>query len=183
MESWTNTLSSATLVVKIKNRGDAAYRQDVYGESIIVERHFTLQGSSGFKIRSVNGKVVSTKRAELDEIIDFYTFQLDNPVNVLTQDMARQFLNTSSELEKYKFFIRGVQLEQLDNDYILLTDSLDAVDGRLDTIEDDCKILHDDFKRAEAKFNISQQQDGLRGRFEAMSRQMAWAQVEEQERV
>ena len=37
--------------------------------------------------------------------------QVDNPMNILTQDAAYQFINHSSEGEKYKFFINEVQLE------------------------------------------------------------------------
>lgn len=102
---------------------------------------------------------------------------------MLTQDLARQFLNSSSEAEKYKFFIKGVQLEQLDHDYILLADSLDSVNAHHDTIKEDVEILNESAKKAFAKYELSLQQETLRVRWERLSRQMAWAQVEEVERV
>jgi len=171
------------LQIKIKNQGDGAFRQDVYGNSIIVERHFTLGGTSGFKLKASNGKVVSTKRAELDDITDFYSLQLDNPVNVLTQDQARQFLNNSSALDKYKFFMRGIQLEQLDHDYTLLADSLDAADAHMDSIAEDAKMLDIAWKQAEDKVRRAKQQATVREKIIRYRDQMAWAQVEEQERL
>ena len=45
-----------SLVVKIKNAGSDAYQNDVYGDSILVERHFSKSGSSGFKIRNEQGR-------------------------------------------------------------------------------------------------------------------------------
>jgi len=171
------------LQIKIKNQGDGAFRQDVYGNSIIVERHFTLSGTSGFRLKASNGKVVSTKRAELDDITDFYSLQLDNPVNVLTQDQARQFLNNSSALDKYKFFMRGIQLEQLDHDYTLLADSLDAADAHMESIEEDAKMLDVACKQAEEKVERAKQQATVREKILRYRDQMAWAQVEEQERL
>lgn len=97
---------SATIIVRIKNQGDGAYMPDEYGKSIIVERHFSRNGTSGFKLKSENGRIISTKKAELDAITDFFSLQIDNPMNVLSQDMARQFLSTSSPAEKYKFLDR-----------------------------------------------------------------------------
>lgn len=175
--------SACTLQIKIKNQGDGAFRPDVYGNSIIVERHFTLSGTSGFKLKASSGKVISTKRAELDDITDFYSLQLDNPVNVLTQDQARQFLNNSSALDKYKFFMRGIQLEQLDHDYTLLADSLDATDAHMDSIADDKANLEAKYKSAEEKLERAKQQETLRDKIRRCRHQMAWAQVEEQERI
>jgi chromosome segregation ATPase len=147
-----------------------------------VERHFTINGTSGFKLKTATGKVVSTKRAMLDEITDFYALQLDNPVNVLTQDMARQFLNSSSSLEKYKFFMKGIQLEQLDHDYTLLSDSLDGVDAHLESLLEDENALKVRVDQAEKKLKQCDRQENLREKMLQSQRQMAWAQVEEQER-
>ena len=114
----------AVLAVKIKNQGQDAYKPDIFGESVIVERHFSKTGSSGFKIKTALGQTYSIKKQEVDEIVEYYALQVDNPLNILSQDNARQFLNSSTKNQKYKFFIEGVQLQQLDNDYRLISESL-----------------------------------------------------------
>ena len=119
----------------------------------------------------------------MDDISDYYALQLDNPVNVLTQDMARQFLNSSSPADKYRFFVKGVQLEQLDNDYTILCDSLDLVDTQMEHIDEGCKILKDEARKAEEKLKKSDRQENIREKIRMYGRQMAWAQVEEQEKV
>jgi len=118
----------------------------------------------------------------LDEVTDFYALQLENPVNVLTQDMARQFLNSSSNSEKYKFFMKGIQLEQLDHDYTLLSDSLDGVDAHLESLLEDENALKAKVDQAEKKLKQCDRQENLRDKMTQAQRQMAWAQVEEQER-
>ncbi|KAL4864957.1 hypothetical protein BDV12DRAFT_175340 [Aspergillus spectabilis] len=174
---------SATIVVRIKNHGDGAYLPDDFGKSIIVERHFTKSGASSFKIKSESGRIISTKRAELDAIIDHFTLQFENPMNVLSQDMARQFLSSSSPAEKYKFFVKGVQLEQLDQDYRLIEESGDQIEEKLRSKEQDISILRNRRDAAQKKLEISDQQESLRDRIRTLRNQMAWAQVEEQERI
>ncbi|KAL2003571.1 hypothetical protein VTN02DRAFT_3237 [Thermoascus thermophilus] len=174
---------SATIIVRIKNQGDGAYMPDDYGKSIIVERHFSRNGTSGFKIKSETGRIVSTKKAELDAITDFFSLQIDNPMNVLSQDMARQFLSTSSPAEKYKFFVKGVQLEQLDHDYRLIEESVDQIEEKLNGRRDDLKILESRKDRAQRRLEMSDQYQSLRDKIRNLRSQMAWAQVEELERI
>ncbi|KAL2816854.1 P-loop containing nucleoside triphosphate hydrolase protein [Aspergillus cavernicola] len=174
---------NATIVVRIKNRGDGAYLPDDYGMSINVERHFSKSGASSFKIKSENGRIISTKRAELDAIIDHFTLQFENPMNVLSQDMARQFLSSSSPAEKYKFFVKGVQLEQLDQDYRLIEESADQIEAKLRSKKEGISILENRRNAAHKRLELSDQQESLRNRIRSLRNQMAWAQVEEQERI
>ncbi|KKK17220.1 DNA repair protein [Aspergillus ochraceoroseus] len=174
---------AATIVVRIKNQGEGAYMPDDYGKSIIVERHFSKNGTSGFKIKSESGRIISTKKAELDAIIDYFTLQFENPMNVLSQDMARQFLSSSSPAEKYKFFVKGVQLEQLDQDYRLIEESADQIEEKLGSKEQDIGILKNRRDAAKRKLEISDQHESLRSRIRNLRNQMAWAQVEEQEQM
>lgn len=173
----------AAIVVRIKNQGDGAYLPDDFGNSIIVERHFAKNGTSGFKIKAENGRIISTKKAELDSIIDYFTLQFDNPMNVLSQDMARQFLSTSSPAEKYKFFVKGVQLEQLDQDYRLIEESVDQILEKLQSKQQDIKVLENRRNAANQRLDISDRHESLRNKIRNIRNQMAWAQVEEQEKV
>ena len=169
------------LSIKLKNAGEAGYSQEVYGNSIIVERHFNRAGTSGFKLKSVSGKIISTRKADLEDITDYFALQIDNPMTILTQDMARQFLNNSSPQEKYKFFIKGVQLEQLAQDYQLLEELIDQTETTFPEKEDTVKILDGIAEKAKAVFAMSEKQENIRKRVRQLSLQMAWAQVEEQE--
>lgn len=174
---------SATIIVRIKNQGDGAYMPNEYGKSIIVERSFSKSGTSGFKIKSEAGKIISTKKGDLDAITDYFNLQIDNPMNVLSQDMARQFLSSSSPAEKYKFFVKGVQLEQLDADYRIIEQYIDQMKESLEVQREDLKILRATKEKAQRRLELSDQRNTLRQRIRNLRAQMAWAQVENQERV
>ncbi|KAK4549245.1 hypothetical protein LTR36_007703 [Oleoguttula mirabilis] len=173
---------SASLAVKIKNHGDAAFKPDIYGRSITVERHFSKSGGSGFKLKNAEDKTISTKKADLDEILDFFAFQLDNPINVLSQDKARQFLSNSSPTEKYKFFIRGTQLEMLDNDYKLIEEHYDNIEAKLRSRKDDIAVLKSKAEEAEKRKKRLDATRVLVAKIKELQHEHAWAQVEEQEK-
>ena len=178
-----NMPRAAVLSVKIKNGGMSGYQQDVYGDSIIVERHFSRSGGSTFKLKSSSGKIISTRKGDLDEICDYYALQIDNPMNVLTQDMARQFLNSSTASDKYKFFMRGTQLEHLDGDYQQMEQSIDQLETELVTVDQDVKHYQKEAESKKALLALSEKRDSVRRKIRALSSQMAWVQVEEQERL
>lgn len=173
--------SIARITVKIKNGGDG-FKQEQYDDVIIVERNFNRDGSSGYKLKSKQGKIISSKKDELDEICDYFGLQVDNPMNVLTQDLARAFLSSSTNQEKYKFFAKGVQLEQLDQDYGLIKNGIDSTEAVLQTKIDDLTELKANMDRWKEKMEQLKSHTTLRDRIENLQFQMAWAQVRDAEK-
>lgn len=166
-----------SLVVKVKNRGSDAYQPDLYGESIIIERHFSKTGSSGFKIKSAMGKIISNKKQEVDEISEWFALQIGNPLTVLSQDNARQFLNSASPSQKYKYFITGVQLEQLDNDYKMSQDTLDKTLIVRDDLNENIVAVKKEMEEAERLAKTVEGNTQLRDKIAYYRYQLAWVQV------
>jgi chromosome segregation ATPase len=90
--------------LKLRNRGEDAFRHEIYGDLIVIERRISRDGNNGYKLKTQDEKIVSTKREELNAILDHMAIQVDNPLNVLSQDTARQFLHSSSPEDKYKVY-------------------------------------------------------------------------------
>lgn len=170
------------LIVKIKNGGTDAYRPDIYGEAITVERHFSKTGSSGFKIKSATGRLITNKKQEVDEISEWYALQIGNPLTVLSQDNARQFLNAASPAQKYKYFVQGVQLEQLDNDYKMSQDTLDKTLILRDDLNEKIDEVKKDMDDAKRLSETASKNQSLREKKRFYRHQLAWSQVVEQER-
>ncbi|KAF2641623.1 structural maintenance of chromosomes protein 6 [Massarina eburnea CBS 473.64] len=171
----------ASLSVKLKNQGELAYKPDQFGDSIIVERHFSRVGGSGFKLKDQNGRIVSQKKADVEDVLDAFALQIDNPMNVLTQDMARQFLNTSTPKDKYKFFLKGTQLEALDNDYRQIALELDEQEAKAQTMEGDVKVLRNNFAEAVKKAKDAKRLEEARQDEKRFSDQAVWAKVQSEE--
>lgn len=174
---------SGMVGVKIKNEGDNAYKNELYGDTIIVERHFTKAGSSSYKLKSAEDRLITNKKADLDDLLDYFALQMDNPINVLTQDQSRQFLSNSTSHDKYKFFLRGTRLETLDSDYKLFEENLDKSDIKLRLYNDEVAELKRLYEAAEAKKKRADQNNLIHHRIRDTQRQHAWAQVESAEKL
>ncbi|KAK7745951.1 Structural maintenance of chromosomes protein 6 [Cytospora paraplurivora] len=170
------------LIVKIKNQGRDAYQHNLYGDSIIIERHFTTKGGSGFFIKSETGNTLSKLKSEVDNIVEYYCLQVDNPLNILSQDNARQFLNQASAKQKYKFFLQGVQLQQLDDDYRVIEEYLTSNEHKEGDLEVKFEAAEKNYERAQRNYELFMQSEEMRGKARLLSQKAFWAQVVEAER-
>ncbi|KAI0154066.1 RecF/RecN/SMC N terminal domain-containing protein [Pestalotiopsis sp. NC0098] len=173
--------SMGRLTVSIKNQGPDAYKHDLFGDSIIVERVFRDNGTSGFKLKSAAGRIISTKREAVQDIVDYYCLQVDNPLNVLSQDNARQFLNSATPAQKYNYFLQGTQLEQLSNDLELIHEHIDATEAKLSGFDENFRAIKADMEKYKKLKEIATKNDTLRHQQKLYVKQLAWAQVVEQE--
>lgn len=172
----------AILRIKIKNQGEDAFQPSLYGDTIIVERHFNRNGNGAFKVISENGKMISNKKSEVDEIVEYYCLQVDNPLNVLSQDNARQFLNQASAKQKYKFFLQGVQLQQLDDDYRVIEEYLNSNENKEGDLEIKLDNTRQEYERAKKDFALYMESENMRQQRRLLHQKLAWSQVSDVER-
>ncbi|KAL2082375.1 hypothetical protein ACEWY4_022193 [Coilia grayii] len=174
--------SSAEVSITIRNRGNDAFKPQVYGESIIVDLRISADGTRTYKLRSKTGQVISSKKDELISILDYFNIQVDNPVSILTQEMSKHFLHSKGELDKYRFFMKATQLEQMneDYDYIVRTQSLtkNTVNQHEEILEDLKKAL----KEKEERYKGLSSLEEMNKKLDELKNQMAWALVNEMEK-
>ncbi|KAF7314559.1 p-loop containing nucleoside triphosphate hydrolase protein [Mycena kentingensis (nom. inval.)] len=169
--------NAAEVELALKNQGEEAYKPKEYGKSIIINRRFTKEGSSSWKIKSKDGRVISTKKDELAAICDHMNIQVDNPMNVLTQDSARQFLSASTPGDKYKFFLRGTQLSQLSDEYSACLNNVSATARVLQQKKEAIPDLKAAFKDATARFEEASKARDQARKVEELKKELAWAHV------
>jgi chromosome segregation ATPase len=100
--------SKAEVTVFLRNKGEKAYKHEVFGDKIIVVRAITSKSASSYKIKSAAGKVISTAKGELDAICDYLDIRVDNPVTILTQGSLLSLQHfTSPSSNQFILIIRG----------------------------------------------------------------------------
>ena len=68
------------------NTGDDAYRPDVYGECLTIERRFRKNGASVWKLFTSRGQSVpNVKKKDIDHILDHLSINAVNPLAIMTQ--------------------------------------------------------------------------------------------------
>ncbi|KAJ7132967.1 P-loop containing nucleoside triphosphate hydrolase protein [Mycena filopes] len=169
--------SASEVTISLKNQGEEAYKPKEYGKSIVITRRFTKEGSSSWKIRSKSGKVVSTKKDELAAICDHMNIQVDNPMNVLTQDAARQFLSASAPTDKYKFFLRGTQLSQLSEEYDTCFANITATTKVLSQKKEAIPDLKTAFRDASVRFEEASKAREQKKKVDELKKELAWSHV------
>lgn len=173
--------SQSEVTITIKNQGEEAYKPQEYGKSIIITRRFSKEGSSTWKIKSKDGRTISTKKEDLAAICDHMNIQVDNPMNVLTQDAARQFLSASHPNDKYKFFLKGTQLSQLSEEYELCFDNIKATSRVLNQKKEALPDLRAEFREATRRFEEAAKARELKKKQDELKKELAWAHVKTKE--
>lgn len=176
-------ISTSTIIVKILNTGKDAYKPELYGDIISIERRFTRDGVTGYKLKSKGDHTISTKHHELTEILDHIQLQVDNPMTVLTQDTARKFLGDSSARDKYKLFMKGVQLSHLDTDYTMVEGQISTLEHTLESKTDALATLKANEQYWKTKVRIFERSASVEAKVKNLQNQFAWTQVRDQERV
>ena len=76
--------SSAKVIVHLRNRGTKAYRPDVYGRTIVVERGIGASntGRGRYRMKSLKGHIVSERKEELISILDHFNIQVGPPTHL-----------------------------------------------------------------------------------------------------
>lgn len=167
----------AEVRVHLRNRGADAFRPDKYGARITVERRIQLDGAGSWKIRNADGKTISSKREELDAICDHANIQVDNPMNVLSQDAARQFLGSSQAEDKYSFFLRGTQLTQLAQEYELIQTNIQRMRRTLALAEEALPDLERAARDASARWQQIEHARAEQAKLDALKEELVWSQV------
>lgn len=133
---------TATIEITLHNRGAEAFNPTELGDEITIKRFINKTGASRYSIRNANGTEWSTRKSDLDTILDSFNIQVrrgrcpspvaclcfgshegppwvkvDNPVSVLTQETSKTFLKNGKPADFYNLFERATHLQQMRLNY------------------------------------------------------------------
>ncbi|KAG8896081.1 Structural maintenance of chromosomes protein 6 [Tulasnella sp. 403] len=171
---------SAEVIIKLKNGGPEAFRPDVFGKSITISRKISAKDGNGtWKILNEQGKTVSTTKREVQDMSDHMNLQvIDSPLNVLTQDASRQFLIQATPSDKYAFFLKGTQLQQLSEEYELVMENIKKTDKALQQKKEIIPQLREAAREAQEKLAEAHKAQDQSRRVKELKKELAWSHVD-----
>ncbi|KAJ3203558.1 Structural maintenance of chromosomes protein 6 [Entophlyctis luteolus] len=173
--------TAGSVTVHIHNNGPDAFKPEIYGQTIIIERKITREGSGSYKIMDADGVTHCTTRRTLVAILDHMSISIANPLTILTQDTSRQFLANSTPSSKYNFFSNGTLLAALSADHLVMNQCLEeaktSFKARTALIPD----LKKDYDNATERFEEIKRFEGLEDEIVRLQHRIAWAWVEQAE--
>lgn len=173
----------AFVSIVLSNEGPDAFRPDLYGSAIRIQRQIDKNGSGGYKIMNVEtGKVISDKKQEVDMIRDRFNIQVDNCSCVLTQEVAKRFLTTASPQVKYQYFLEGTQLGAMREEFVKVSMDRDELARIVARRQDELVVVKKRSDDATARFESCRSLQDLEQKYNNATAELAWSMAAEAER-
>ncbi|XP_026492705.2 structural maintenance of chromosomes protein 6 [Vanessa tameamea] len=168
----------ATIEIKIKNSTPKSYNHDRYGDHITVIRKITTAGGSSYIVKSATGEVVSTKYAEINNIMLALEIQVDNPISVLNQDEARSFCWTDSK-KLFSLFRRATNLDYSESNYNKVLDNCRMAIAIKTEKDRTCAQLEREYKSWENKYRQLLSRNEMKIQMRDLKKELVWSEISE----
>ncbi|KAG0605052.1 hypothetical protein M758_9G027800 [Ceratodon purpureus] len=176
-----NGQSYGGVIVEIRNEGGDAFKPDVYGKVITLERRLTQSGQS-FNMKDERGRNVAHKREDLQELLDHFNIEVENPCVIMTQDKSREFLHSGSGKDKFKFFFKATLLQQVEEVLNGIKQNLESARSVIEEINEEMRPFMEELTSLEDQIKNAQFIDQLIQRKAAATKKLAWAWVYQTEK-
>ncbi|KAL6007827.1 hypothetical protein ACLOJK_033330 [Asimina triloba] len=168
----------ALVSVEMKNKGDDAFKAEVYGDLIRIERRI-LESSSTTTLKDHKGKKVSHRKDELREIVEHFNIDVENPCVIMSQDKSREFLHSGNDKEKFKFFYKATLLQQVNELLQNIRGQLDAANAIVDELESSIRPIIKELNELQAKIRNIEHVEEISQRLQQLKKKLAWSWVYE----
>ncbi|XP_065093182.1 structural maintenance of chromosomes protein 6 [Ochlerotatus camptorhynchus] len=172
--------TQASIEIHLENDSFDAFERDVYGDKIIVVRTINASGATSYKMKSETGSVITTSRSELLKMILYLNIQVDNPVCVLNQDLARSFLKDSDEKKQYNLFLKATQIDAITSKLNGCTPQLENAKHNLDCNEKSLQYIEREIVDMQQKYNSLQSVEKLKDHVKESRLKLGWRIVTDQ---
>lgn len=169
--------STARVSITFKNDGIDAYYPEKYGSKITIERKLVKNGTGSYIVQDENNKTFSTKKSTIDEILLKYNIRVDNPLSFLSQDKAREFLTQTSDSTKFDYFMQGVLVTDIVENYRQTSAHVKDVYEKLKMAKNQESIAKNMFNESARAYERFKQSDNLRQKLELINGKIFWYNV------
>lgn len=198
----TDDHSKAIITATIENKGWEAFKPDVYGDQIIIERVINKTGGT-LKIRGslAGNKVISTKKDELMQMLSGFQLSIDSPLTILTQDKAKVFLAQADEVQLYRvrppnlgisrgccadprqFFLEGTGLAALSQEYDRAAGTWAEVGRHVRKMADGISVLKKRLEKVMITIGTASMIEQQKEKSIRIKQELGWAYVQLKESV
>lgn len=154
--------SFAKITIVFSNNGKNSFEKKRYGDSIIVERKIQRQGLNSYSIKSEDGKVITNKKNDLDEILYKFNITIDNPLVFLSQEKAKDFLVRTSDHVKYNYFMTGTLLNEILENFNSVSKNISDLKTKINQTKEYTNFVINKYNDIVKIYNKHKQSDKLR---------------------
>ncbi|KAG6390818.1 hypothetical protein SASPL_148563 [Salvia splendens] len=182
--------SSALVQVEIKNQGEDAFKHELYGDTITVERRISESAGGSITLKNSQGRKIGSKRDDLREIVEYFnvntavSIQIDveNPCTIMTQDKSREFLHSGNDKDKFKFYFKATLLQQVDDLLSGIDKQLQDANGLISHLEDSLRPAKKELDELQEKIKNMEIMEEMSQQVQLLRKKLAWSWVYDADR-
>lgn len=168
--------SYAAVHVEIKNQGEDAFKHGIYGDLIILERKIT-ESTSSIILKDCQGKKVAYRKGELNELVEHFNIDVENPCVIMSQDKSREFLHSGNDKDKFKFFFKATLLQQVNDLLQSITEHLGAAAEVVEQLEKSITPILKELSELQEKIKNMEHVEEIAQEVQHLKKKLAWSWV------
>ncbi|WZY74544.1 structural maintenance of chromosomes protein 6A-like isoform X2 [Brassica napus] len=168
--------SDALVHVEMNNGGDDAFKPNVYGDTLVIERRISHSTSSTV-LKDSQGRKISNRKEELRELVEHYNIDVENPCVIMSQDKSREFLHSGNDKDKFKFFYKATLLQQVDDLLLGVDTKLKAASALMDELEETIKPVEKEITELRGKIKTMEKFEEIYQQLQLLKKKLAWSWV------
>lgn len=126
----------------------------------------------------VTGRTIYTSVKQLSNVTRHLNIQIDNPVCILNQDTARNFLSSNNPKHKFTLFTRATGLDTLAADFQNMNAQTDSANEILQQKRGHFKSLNEDLTQLKVKIENYKKLSNFRKRKCVLNSELVWSNVQ-----
>ncbi|KAG1354451.1 structural maintenance of chromosomes protein 6B-like [Cocos nucifera] len=168
--------SYAAIHVEIKNQGEDAFKHETYGDLIVLERKIT-ESTSSIILKDCQGKKVAYRKGELNELVEHFNIDVENPCVIMSQDKSREFLHSGNDKDKFKFFFKATLLQQVNDLLQSITENLSAAAEVVEQLEKSIMPKVKELNELQEKIKNMEHVEEIAQEVQHLKKKLAWSWV------
>ncbi|XP_059666932.1 structural maintenance of chromosomes protein 6B [Cornus florida] len=168
--------SSAAVYVEIKNQGEDAFKPDIYGDVIVIERRIS-ESTSSTALKNHQGRRISSRKEDLRELVEHFNIDVENPCVIMSQDKSREFLHSGNSKDKFKFFFKATLLYQVDELLNGIGKQLDEANELVSELESSIAPILNELNELQGKIKNMEHVEEISLQVQLLKKKLAWSWV------
>lgn len=174
--------SHAIVSVEVKNQGEDAFKPEIYGDAIFIERRIS-ESTSSIVLKDQQGKRVANRRDELHELIDHFNIDVENPCVIMSQDKSREFLHSGNDKDKFKFFFKATLLQQVNDLLVGIKQHLSHANDLVGNLEKSISPILRELNELQGKIRNMEHVEEISQQVQQLKKKLAWSWVYDIDRL
>ncbi|KAG6659254.1 structural maintenance of chromosomes protein 6B-like isoform X1 [Carya illinoinensis] len=168
--------SYAFVYVEIKNEGEDAFKPEIFGDIIILERRIS-DSTSSTNLKDHQGRKVASRRDDLRELVEHFNIDVENPCVIMSQDKSREFLHSGNDKDKFKFFFKATLLQQVNDLLKNIYEHLKSATALICELEESIKPIQKEIEELQGKIRNMEHVEEISQQVQQLKKKLAWSWV------